>query len=240
MTRPGGSWQAEPGDIDALRDWNGGGVADHTEDRFTGYHGGRAVHHRRATAGPSNVDGFGGQGGVHRHRWNAPAGQGNNQVSGRGRHLQGGHLRRTRPPDQGQAQHRRPSLGCSCSSRRWMTGADVRVVQQALNQRNHAGPGHRRRLRPPRRATPSSTGNDARSIEVDGIIGPQARYLAGPPGLNGASGALWFGLCGLSSPGAASTTSAGSPLISPRPCACSSSRRTARCSCIPTAARRSR
>src|SRR5260370_8782499 len=72
-----GSWQAEPGDI-VLFDWNGDGVADHTEI-VTGYQGG-VLFTIGGNSGPSNVDGFGGQGGVHRHRWNAPAGQGNGQV----------------------------------------------------------------------------------------------------------------------------------------------------------------
>ena len=76
-TRPGDSWQAEPGDI-VLFDFNGDGVADHTEI-VTGYHGGE-LFTIGGNSGPSNVDGYHGQGGVHRHRWPAPAGQGNNQI----------------------------------------------------------------------------------------------------------------------------------------------------------------
>lgn len=71
------SWEAQPGDI-ALFDWNGDGVADHTElvERWANSEfwtvGG--------DSGPSNVDHFHGQGGVHRHVKSAPTGVGHPQV----------------------------------------------------------------------------------------------------------------------------------------------------------------
>src|SRR5262249_49290532 len=70
-------WHAEPGDI-VLFDWDGHGVADHTEivtgnnDDHVGTIG--------AHSGPSTVDHSHGQGGAHRHRWHVPAGQGNSQI----------------------------------------------------------------------------------------------------------------------------------------------------------------
>ncbi len=129
------SWQAEPGDI-VLFDWRDDGVADHTEI-VTGYQGG-ALFTIGGNSGPSSVDGFGGQGGVHRHRWAAPTGHGNDQVLividtakvvrfGRPARLTKG----------GMAPSAEPRLLMLKS--RVMTGADMRVGQNVLNQRNHAG-----------------------------------------------------------------------------------------------------
>jgi peptidoglycan hydrolase-like protein with peptidoglycan-binding domain len=55
-----------------------------------------------------------------------------------------------------------------------MTGADVRVVQQALNQRNHAGLAIDGAYGP---ATRDALLNWQRRahLEVDGIVGPQTR-----------------------------------------------------------------
>ena len=71
-----------------------------------------------------------------------------------------------------------------------MTGADVRVVQQALNQLNHAGLATDGAYGP---ATRDAVLNWQRRahIEVDGIRGgrhhrPAGQILAGPAGLNGA------------------------------------------------------
>lgn len=73
------SWQAQVGDI-VLFDWNGDGKADHTElvTAHDTAHG--VLYTIGADSGPSNVDGYHGQGGVHRHSWLAPAGQGNNEI----------------------------------------------------------------------------------------------------------------------------------------------------------------
>jgi hypothetical protein len=71
------SWQAQPGDI-VLFEFDGDGISDHTEI-VTAYDGGK-LFTIGGNSGPSNVDGYHGQGGVHRHRWHAPAGQGNNQI----------------------------------------------------------------------------------------------------------------------------------------------------------------
>jgi hypothetical protein len=68
------SWQAQPADI-ALFDWNGDGVADHTE-LVLGWAAG-TLHTIGGNSGPSNVDDFRKPGGVHRHDWSAPSGKGN-------------------------------------------------------------------------------------------------------------------------------------------------------------------
>lgn len=65
------SWEALPGDI-ALFDWNGNGVADHTE-MVIGWNNGTLV----TVGGNSGPDG-----GVNRHEWNAPTGSGNPQILG--------------------------------------------------------------------------------------------------------------------------------------------------------------
>ena len=71
------SWQAEPGDI-VLFNWNNDKIADHTEI-VTAYAGGELLT-IGGNSGPSNVDDYHGQGGVHRHRWSAPAGHGNDLI----------------------------------------------------------------------------------------------------------------------------------------------------------------
>jgi hypothetical protein len=170
------SWQAEPGDI-VLFDWNGDGVADHTEI-VTSYQGG-ALFTIGGNSGPSNMDGFGGNGGVHRHRWNAPPGRGNDQVlvvidtSKVVRFGAPAHLTRggTPPPTEPRFLMLKSPM---------MTGTDVRVVQNALNLRNHAG-----------LATDGAYGALTRDavlnwqrrdhIEVDAIVGPQTRSSLGLP-----------------------------------------------------------
>ena len=108
------SWQAGPGDI-VLFDWNGDGVADHTEI-VTGYQGG-VLFTIGGNSGPSNVNASAARAASTAIAGTRPP---DRQRPGpdRDRHLQGGHLRRTRPPRLRRARHRRPSLGCSCSSRR--------------------------------------------------------------------------------------------------------------------------
>ena len=170
------SWHAEPGDI-VLFDWRGDGVADHTEI-VTSYQGG-VLFTIGGNSGPSNIDGFGGQGGVHRHRWDAPPGRGNDQVLvvidtskvvgfGGLAHL----------TKMGTAPPAEPRLLMLKSP--MMTGADVRAVQNALNLRNQAG-----------LATDGTYGpltRDAvlnwqrrKNIGVDGIAGPQTRSSLGLP-----------------------------------------------------------
>lgn len=67
------SWSAQPGDL-ALFDWNGDGVSDHVE-LVEAYTPG-TLHTIGGNSGPSNVDGYRGEGGVHRHAWSAPSGIG--------------------------------------------------------------------------------------------------------------------------------------------------------------------
>ena len=170
------SWQAGPGDI-ALFDWGGDGVADHTEI-VTGYQGG-VLFTIGGNSGPSNVDGFTGDGGVHRHRWNAPSGQGNNQVlvvidTSKVVSFGGlAHLTKvgTAPPAEPRLLMLKSPL---------MTGADVRVVQNALNQRNHAGLAADGAYGPLTRDAVLIWQQHAH-IDVDAIVGPQTRSSLGLP-----------------------------------------------------------
>jgi hypothetical protein len=170
------SWQAEPGDI-VLFDWKGDGIADHTEI-VTGYQGG-VLFTMGGNSGPSNVDGFGGQGGVHRHRWNAPAKHGNDQilvVLDTSKVVRfGGPAHLTKPGTAPPAQPRLLMLKSPL-----MTGADVRAVQQALNQRNHAGLVPDSAYGP---ATHDAVMNWQRRehIEADGIVGSHTRSTLGLP-----------------------------------------------------------
>jgi hypothetical protein len=130
-------------------------------------------------SGPSNVDHFDGTGGVHRHRWNAPAGHGNDQVLvvidtakvvgfGGPAHL-------TKP---GTAPLAGPRLLMLKSP--MMTGADVRAVQNALNQHNHAGLATDGCYGP---ETSAAVLNWQRRehLQADGIVGPQTRTSLGLP-----------------------------------------------------------
>ncbi|HEV2451712.1 MAG TPA: peptidoglycan-binding domain-containing protein [Streptosporangiaceae bacterium] len=170
------SWQAQPGDI-VLFDWTGQGVAEHTE-LATGYQGG-ALFTIGGNSGPSNVDNFRGEGGVHRHSWNAPSGQGNNQilvVIDTSKIVQfGGPAHPTQPGNPPPAGMRLLMLKSPL-----MSGADVLAVQQALNQRNNAG-----------LTTDSAYGPLTRDavinwqqrehLAVDGIVGPDTRTSLGLP-----------------------------------------------------------
>jgi hypothetical protein len=170
------SWQSELGDI-VLFDFNGDGVADHTE-LVTGYQGG-VLYTIGGNSGPSNVDHFEGKGGVHRHRWNAPAGHGNDQVlvvidTAKVVRFGGpAHLTKS-----GTAPLAEPRLLMLKSP--MMTGADVRAVQNALNQHNHAGLAIDGCYGP---ETSAAVLNWQRRehLQADGIVGPQTRTSLGLP-----------------------------------------------------------
>jgi Putative peptidoglycan binding domain len=170
------SWEADHGDI-VLFDWNGDGVADHTEIA-TGYRDG-ALFTIGGNSGPSNLDSFGGDGGVHRHRWPAPAGQGNNDVlvviDASKIVAFGGPARPTKP---GKPPSAGPRLLMLKSP--MMRGADIRVIQHALNQRNNAALAVDGVYGP---ATRDAVLNWQRRehIEVEGIVGPQTRSTLGLP-----------------------------------------------------------
>lgn len=79
------SWEAQPGD-QVIFNWNGDsaplGGESHTEivtsyDASTGW-----LFTVGGNSGPSNVDGFRGTGGVHRHAWFCPAETGNSLIQG--------------------------------------------------------------------------------------------------------------------------------------------------------------
>jgi hypothetical protein len=180
-------WHAEPGDI-VLFDFPTpshpqDGVADHTEI-VTGHHDGW-LGTIGGNSGPSNVDGYRGEGGVHRHRWHVPAGQGNSQIlavinASKVVHF-GGPAHPTAPGTPLPAEPRQLMLKSPM-----MRGADVQAVQQALNQRNNAG-----------LATDgiydSATSyavlnwQEREQIDVDGIVGLQTSSSLGIADLNGAS-----------------------------------------------------
>lgn len=76
------SWQAYPGS-QVIFDWTGTGVLggeSHTEIVETWHDG--WLYTVGGNSGPSNVDGFRGTGGVHRHAWSAPEGVGNSLIMG--------------------------------------------------------------------------------------------------------------------------------------------------------------
>jgi hypothetical protein len=169
------SWQAEPGDI-VLFDWNGDGTADHTE-LATGYRGG-TLFTIGGNSGPSNVDGFVGDGGVHRHSWPAPAVQGNSEVlvvvdASKVVHF-GGPAHPTRPGKQPAG----PRLLMLKSP--MMQGADVRVIQQTLNQGDNTGLAVDGVYGPATRDAVLGWQRRA-GIAVDGIVGPQTRSSLGLP-----------------------------------------------------------
>ena len=68
-----------------------------------------------------------------------------------------------------------------------MTGDDVRAVQQALNQRDHAGLDTDAVYGPPTRDA-VMTWQQREHIEVDGIVGPQTRSTLGLPTSSAHSG----------------------------------------------------
>ena len=153
------------------------GVAEHTEI-VTGYQSG-VLCTIGGNSGPSNVDGFGSQGGVHRHRWTAPAGHGNDQVLvvidtakvvrfGGPAHLTNAGMA---PPDQPRLLMLKSPM---------MTGADVRAVQNALNLRNHAGLAADGTYGPLTRDAVLNW-QRRKNIGVDGIVGPQTRSSLGLP-----------------------------------------------------------
>jgi hypothetical protein len=168
------SWQAEPGDI-VFFDWTGAGVADHTE-LATSYEEG-ALLTIGGNSGPSNVDRFTREGGVHRHRWTAPAGQGNSQilvVIDASKIVRfGGPAHPTRPGSPPPAGPRLLMLKSPM-----MRGADVLAVQQALNQRNNAGLATDGVYSPLTRDAVIAW-QQREHIAVDGIVGPQTRTSLG-------------------------------------------------------------
>jgi len=168
------SWQAQPGDI-VLFDWNGDGTADHTEIA-TVYQDG-TLFTIGGNSGPSNVDGFGGEGGVHRHRWAAPVDRGNDAVlvvidTSKVVHF-GGPAHPTKP---GKPPPDKPRFLMLKSP--MMSGDDVRDVQLALNKHNHAGLDPDHVYGPLTRDAVISWQRHAQ-IEVDGIVGPQTRGSLG-------------------------------------------------------------
>ena len=171
------SWQAEPGDI-VLFDWNGDNVSDHTEIAIS-YADGK-LSTIGGNSGPSNVDGFRRDGGVHRHSWEAPAGQGNNQVLvviNTSKIVQFGGP--AYPPVPGPPLPAGPRLLMLKSP--MMNGADVLGVQQALNQRGHAGLATDGVYGPLTRDAVLSW-QQREHIDVDGIVGPQTRSSLSLPG----------------------------------------------------------
>lgn len=75
------SWLAQPGDLVCF-DWNGDGTADHVE--MADHIDGEWLFTVGGNSGGSNLvgDPYRGEGGVHRHVWDCPPGQGNALILG--------------------------------------------------------------------------------------------------------------------------------------------------------------
>jgi Putative peptidoglycan binding domain/CHAP domain len=170
------SWESQPGDI-VLFDWDGDGVADHTE-LVTAYQNG-TLFTIGGNSGPSNVDGFTHDGGVHRHQWAAPPGQGNDAVLvviDTSKVVQfGGPPHPTKPAKPTPAEPRLLMLKSPM-----MTGADVLAVQRALNQRENAGLDTDSTYGPATRDAVIKWQTRAH-LGADGIVGPLTRSSLGLP-----------------------------------------------------------
>lgn len=170
------SWQAEPGDI-VLFDWDGDGVADHTEIA-TDYQGSE-LFTVGGNSGPSNVDGYRGDGGVHRHYWDAPSGKGNDLIltvidASKVVRLGGpAHLTKA-----GMAPPAGPRLLMLKSP--VMTGADVGAIQDALNRHSHTGLPADSAYGPLTRDAVLNW-QQREHLEADGIVGQQTRSSLGLP-----------------------------------------------------------
>jgi len=170
------SWESQPGDI-VLFDFDGDGVADHTE-LVTSYQDG-TLFTIGGNSGGSNVDGFTHDGGVHRHQWAAPAGQGNDAVLvviDTSKVVQfGGPPHPTKPANPVPAGPRLLMLKSPM-----MTGTDVLAVQRALNQRENAGLDTDSTYGPATRDAVIKWQTRAH-LGADGIVGPQTRSSLGLP-----------------------------------------------------------
>jgi hypothetical protein len=170
------SWESQPGDI-VLFDFDGDSVADHTE-LVTAYQNG-TLFTIGGNSGPSNVDGFTHEGGVHRHHWAAPAGQGNDAVLAvidTSKVVQfGGPAHPTKPANPVPAGPRLLMLKSPM-----MTGTDVLAVQRALNQRENAGLDTDSTYGPATRDAVIKWQEQAH-LGADGIVGPQTRSSLGLP-----------------------------------------------------------
>jgi Putative peptidoglycan binding domain/CHAP domain len=171
------SWESQPGDI-VLFDWNGDGVADHTEV-VTAYQGG-VLFTIGGNSGPSNVDDFTGCGGVHRHHWPAPAEVGNDEVLTV--------VNAAAVVSFGGPAHPEPELSGPAATPRLlmlksptMSGADVQAVQRALNQRENAKLATGGVYDPATRDAVIAW-QQRQHLEVDGIVGPLTRASLGLPG----------------------------------------------------------
>jgi hypothetical protein len=180
-------WHAEPGDIVLFDFPTPGhpqdGVADHTEI-VTGHHDGW-LGTIGGNSGPSDVDSYRGEGGVHRHRWHVPAGQGNSLIlavinAAKVVHF-GGPAYPTAAGTALPAEPRQLMLKSPM-----MSGADVQAVQQALNQLNHVGLDVSG-IYDSATSYAVLTWQERAQIDVDGIVGPQTSSSLGIADMNGAS-----------------------------------------------------
>ena len=160
-----------------LFDWNGDGLADHTE-LVTAWHDG-TLYTIGGNSGPSNVDGYRGQGGVHRHAWTAPAGQGNPEVLmvvNTAKAVTFGSPAVLHQPGQPSGPPRMLMLKSPV-----MAGADVSAVQRALNKLAKA------RLAADGQYGPLTRGavmawQAEDGLQPDGIVGARTRASLGLAG----------------------------------------------------------
>lgn len=170
------SWEAQPGDA-AIFHWPGGNSeGDHTElvERWSG----GVLHTVGGNSGPSNVDGYHGRGGVHRHVWSAPSGRGNALILGvidMSKFVKFSSPAVTpKPAPAAPTKHRLLMLKSPL-----MSGGDVTAVQEALRKKrfNVVVDG----VYGPKTRDAVAAFQKRINIPVDGIVGPQTRKALGLP-----------------------------------------------------------
>jgi hypothetical protein len=170
------SWESQEGDI-VLFDFDGDGIADHVE-LATGYEGGQ-LFTIGGNSGPSNVDHFRGEGGVHRHSWTAPVGAGNPAVL---IVMDASKAVRFGGPAHPTMAARPVAAGPRLLMLKtpMMTGADVLAVQQAL-VKHGSGDLDRDSVYGPLTRAAVIAWQRRDHLGVDGIVGPQTRVSLGLP-----------------------------------------------------------
>lgn len=126
------SWEAQPGD-QILINTGSGSQPGHTELVEKWENG--VLWTIGGDSGPSNVDHYTGQGGVHRHTWSAPHGIGNSRIMAvidMGKIVNFGSPAKHHKPAPINTGHRLLMLKSP-----QMHGRDVRKVQKALNKHGH-------------------------------------------------------------------------------------------------------
>lgn len=154
------SWEAQPGDI-VLFDWDGNGVADHTEIAEGWSNSGVLT----TVGGNSSPNG-----GVNRHEWTAKVGQGNRQVIAV---LRADHLVKFTVPEPSPKPVPEPSKPARLLMLKtpMMHGSDVRAMQEALAKAGY-NPGALDGVLGPHTRDALMAFQKANGLAADGIRGP--------------------------------------------------------------------